>query len=112
MDCAIFEDCQDKDQSSMPANCQEAAQVTVTSKMTTTNEEGWIVVMSRSQKRKLKLEELYAEMEKEIAKWEMQFYYDEHCSFCGCYIHSCGGDHGDEMREITRREERGREIRK
>lgn len=27
---------------------------------------------------------------------------DHKCSFCGCMISDCGGDHSDEMREIQR----------
>lgn len=58
----------------------------------------WIVVMSRSHKRKLiKLAEIEAEMIRE---------YDEQCSFCKYKIGDCGGDHGDEMRDILRKSRR------
>jgi hypothetical protein len=60
----------------------------------------WIVVMSRSRKRQIKLE---AEMNRE--------YYDQECSFCGSKLWDCGGDHGDEMRDILRESRRRRNSR-
>lgn len=53
----------------------------------TTNKIEWIVVMSRSRKRALK----FAEVDDS----------DKECSFCGRKEHECGGDHGDEMRDIV-----------
>jgi hypothetical protein len=55
----------------------------------------WTQVVSKSNKRR-------AGQNREVVV-ENATNNDEKCTFCGCKLHECGGDHYDEMREITRR---------
>lgn len=57
-------------------------------KMSSINDDKWIVVISQSQKRFRKIIQMD----------------DRKCSFCKRSTNECDGDHGDEMRDISRQQ--------